>query len=287
MSQSVLFDAPGPRARRRHLVLTVLSVVVLLLILLWVLSKLQDKGNLDGDKWSPFLTAEIWDEYLLPGIWGTLKAAAISIVLALVLGMAFGIGRLSTNRPVRWVCATVVEFFRAVPVLLMMLFAYGLYARFDVFPAEQLALAAVVTGLVPYNGSVVAELVRSGIGGLPRGQKEAGEAIGLTPGQVTRSILLPQALTAMLPSLVSQLVVVLKDTALGYIVTYEELLRKVEQIANYKANMIPTFLVVMAIYIAINSTLTFSAGRLEKRLRTRGRSVVAADPVVQPEPTPV
>jgi glutamate transport system permease protein len=279
---STLFDAPGPRARRRHQVLTVASVGAMALALAWVLARLADKGNLAGAKWSPFLTAEIWTEYLVPGLVGTLEAAALAIVLALALGVLFGVGRLSTYRSVRWVCGVVVEFFRSVPVLMMMLFAYGAYDYLDLVAPEQLSLAAVVTGLVPYNGSVVAELVRSGVGGLPRGQTEAGRAIGLTQGQLMRTILLPQALTAMLPSLVSQLVVVLKDTALGYIISYEELLRKVEQIGTYKANVVPSLLVVAALFIAVNSALTFTAGRLERRLRAGGRGPGRTTPTPGP-----
>lgn len=277
MSASVLFDAPGPAARRRHLGLTFLTLAVMVAALVWVLSKLGAKGNLAGAKWSPFLTGEIWSQYLVPGLLGTLKAAAIAIALSLVVGVLLGIGRLSRHRPVRWACGVVVEFFRSVPVLLMMYFAYGAYAYFQAVPADQLSLAAVITGLVPYNGAVVAELVRSGVTGLPRGQAEAGASLGLTSGQVMRNVLLPQAVTAMLPSLVSQLVVALKDTALGYVVTYEELLRKAEQIGNYKQNLIPALIIVATIYVLVNSLLTAGAGRLERRLRSRGRTVEVAD----------
>jgi glutamate transport system permease protein len=267
---AVLFDVPGPRARARYRVLGVVTVLFILTVLGWVTVQLGAKGQLSGDKWSPFLTAEIWTEYLLPGLSGTLLAAAISIALALTLGVVLGIGRLSERAPVRAVATTIVEFFRAVPVLLMMFFFYNVYGQYQVFPADQVALAAVVSALTLYNGSVVAELIRSGVGSLPRGQREAGLAVGLTPGQVMRSVLLPQAVTAMLPSIVSQLVVVLKDSALGYVITYEELLRKAEQIGNYKANLIPALIVVAAIFIAINATLTSLAGRLEGRMRRRG-----------------
>jgi glutamate transport system permease protein len=269
---SAIFDAPGPKARRRHLLLTLTSIAAMALGGWWVLARLADKGNLAAEKWTPFLTSEIWAEYLLPGLFGTAKAAAVAILLALVLGVLFGVGRLSGNSVVRRVCGTVVEFFRAVPVLMMMLFAYGAYNYLGIVSPENLSFAAVVTGLVPYNGAVVAELVRSGVTGLPRGQTEAGRAVGLTEGQLMRSVLLPQALTAMLPSLVGQLVVALKDTALGYIVSYEELLRKAEQIGSYKANVVPALIVVAALFIVVNSALTFTAGRLERRLSGRKTS---------------
>jgi glutamate transport system permease protein len=266
---SQLFDAPGPVARRRHLLLTLVSLAAMGLGIWWILGRLAEKEVLTAEKWTPFLTAEIWTEYLLPGLLGTLKAAAAAIPLALVVGVLFGVGRLSSSVLLRTPCGAVVEFFRAVPVLMMMLFAYGAYDLLDLVAPEHLSFAAVITGLVPYNGAVVAELIRSGVTGLPRGQTEAGRAVGLTEGKLMRAVLLPQALTAMLPSLVSQLVVVLKDSALGYIVSYEELLRKAEQIGSYKANVVPSLMVVAVIFIVVNSILTLSAGRLERKLSRR------------------
>jgi glutamate transport system permease protein len=269
---AVLFDAPGPRSRRRYRIMGLVSVVVLALVIWFVLDKLNEKGQLTAAKWKPFLTGEIWTEYLIPGLIGTITAAAISVVLALTLGGLLGIGRLSHSAWIRWPSNVLVEFFRAVPVLLMMLFAYKLYAEYDLVPSDRLAFAGVVTGLTLYNGAVVAELVRSGVYSLPKGQSEAAMAVGLSQGQTMRSVLLPQAVTAMLPAIVSQLVVILKDSALGYIITYEELLRKAEQIGNYKANLIPAFIVVAAIFIVINSLLTIVANKVEQRTRRRGHA---------------
>lgn len=270
--QTVLFDAPGPRALRRYRVIAGVGGALSLAVLAWVLLKLGEKGNLTGAKWSPFLESETWTEYIVPGLIGTLKAAAISIVLAGVLGLLLGMGRLSQLAPVRWVSSVVVEFFRAVPVLLMMLFTFALYATNNMFPPSQLSLAAVVTALTLYNGAVIAELVRAGVGGLPSGQREAGLSIGLTDSQTLRSILLPQALTAMLPALVGQLVVVLKDSALGYVITYEELLNKANQVGTSFQNIVPAFLVVAVLFIVINYGLTRLAGLLEQRLNRRGRT---------------
>jgi glutamate transport system permease protein len=277
MSGSVLFDAPGPRAKRRYTAVGVGSIVALLLILWFVIDKLNEKGQLTAAKWKPFLTGEIWTAYLIPGLIGTLTAAAISVVLALVLGTLLGVGRLSAAAWIRWPSSVIVEFFRAVPVLMMMLFTYALYAFYELFPPERLALAAVVTGLTLYNGSVVAELIRSGVHSLPKGQNEAALAIGLTTGKTMRLVLLPQAITAMLPAIVGQLVVILKDTALGYIITYEELLRKAEQIGNYKSNLLPALIFVGALFVLINYFLGLAANKVEQRTRRRGRS--AAGPI--------
>jgi glutamate transport system permease protein len=229
-SASVLFDAPGPRARVRNHIISGITVALTVLVVWVVYSKLNEKGQLTAQKWEPFATANLWKTYILPGVQGTLTAAAVSIVLALALGFVLGVGRMSTHNVIRWVSAVLVEFFRAVPVLIMMIFAYFLYAFYDVFPSKHLALAGVITGLTLYNGAVIAEIVRAGVNSLPRGQSEAAWALGLRWGQTMRSILLPQAITSMLPVLVSQLVVVLKDTAFGYQITFLEMVRQGTQV---------------------------------------------------------
>jgi glutamate transport system permease protein len=276
-TQNVLFDAPGPRARRRHALLAVLGVVLLLLALWVVLRKMASANQLQGAMWEPFVTDRaIWRDYLLPGLWGTLKAALISIVLAGLFGLLFGIGRLSTIGPVRWVSGVVVEFFRAVPVLIMMIFAFGLYTTNSVFANDVNPLAAVVTGLTLYNGSVIAELVRSGVHSLPRGQAEAGLSVGLTPGQVLRSIQLPQALTAMLPALIGQFVTVLKDSALGYQITYAELLSSAKITGSNFANTVPAYIVAAIVFIVLNYALSRVAVWVERRLSRRGRPTLHA-----------
>jgi glutamate transport system permease protein len=270
-TQNVLFDAPGPRARRRHAILTVFGFVLAAGILALVLWKFQAQGQLQASMWTSLFTADVWTSYLVPGLLNTLKAAAISIVLAMAFGLVFGMGRLSHLRAVRWVCSVVVEFFRAVPVLLMMYFTYRYYSSNGVFTNEVNPLAAVVTGLTLYNGSVIAELVRSGVFGLPKGQAEAGLSIGLSQSQTLRSIQLPQALTAMLPALVGQLVVILKDSALGTAVLYPELLQAAKDIGTGYSNTVPAYIFVAVIFILLNYGLTVLAGRVERRLNRRGR----------------
>jgi glutamate transport system permease protein len=270
-AQNVLFDAPGPRARRRHAILTVIGFLLAAGGIALVLWKFAAQGQLEPSMWTSLFTADVWTAYLIPGLINTLKASAISIVLAIAFGLAFGLGRLSHVRAVRWVCGVVVEFFRSVPVLLMMYFAYRYYSNNGVFTNDVNPLAAVVTGLTLYNGSVIAELVRSGVFGLPKGQAEAGLSIGLTQGQTLRSIQLPQALTAMLPALVGQLVVILKDSALGTAVLYPELLQAAKDIGTAYSNTIAAYVFVAIIFILLNYGLTVVAGRVERRLNRRGR----------------
>ncbi|WP_128374949.1 amino acid ABC transporter permease [Streptomyces cavernae] len=273
---SVLYDAPGPRAKRRNVLFSVIFFLLLALLVWWAWKTLDDKGQLEWALWKPFTQSEAWTTYLLPGLADTLKAAALAMVIALPLGALFGIARLSDHRWVRVSAGAVVEFFRAIPVLLLMLFANEFYARStDVSTADR-PLYAVVTGLVLYNASVLAEVVRAGILALPKGQTEAAYAIGLRKGQTMSSILLPQAVTAMLPAIVSQLVVIVKDTALGGVmIGFTELLNTRSTLAAFYANVIPSFIVVAVIYIILNFILTSFAGWLEKRLRRSKRSTGA------------
>jgi glutamate transport system permease protein len=280
---SVLFDAPGPRARLRNRLITVVTIVVVAAVAWIVYSRLNTKGQLTAAKWEPFLTGNLWKTYILPGVQGTLTAAAVSIVLALLLGFLLGVGRLSHRGGVRWLCSIVVEFFRAVPVLIMMIFAYFLYATYDIFPSKHLALAGVITGLTLYNGAVIAEIVRAGVRALPRGQSEAAEALGMRWGQIMRSILLPQAITSMLPVLVSQMVVVLKDTAIGYQITFLEMVRQGTQVGAAYGNYIPALIVIALLMICVNFTLGTFATWLEGRMRRsrRGPEPLHVAPVTQ------
>ncbi|MGC0363676.1 glutamate transport system permease protein [Rhodococcus sp. 27YEA15] len=275
---TVLYDAPGPRARSLY---RLVSLVVLALVVAagYVIYRaMDDKGQITSEKWNPFIESTTWTTYLLPGIRGTLVAAAMSIVFALVLGSALGIGRLSDHAIIRKLCGAFVELFRAVPVLILMIFAYQVFAEYKVFKSSYLALAAVVVGLTLYNGSVIAEIVRAGINSLPKGQSEAAKALGMRKTQIMVTILLPQAITAMLPALISQMVVALKDSALGYLIGYVELVRQAQNLSSVYGNFLPALIVVAAIMIVLNSALTFLATRLEHRLRSgkrKGKGPVA------------
>lgn len=282
-SQTVLFDAPGPKALARHRLLTIVGALLALGLLYLVVAKLADRGQLTGAKWSPFADPAAWTEYLLPGLWGTVKAALLSVLFAGIFGIIFGMGRLSQVTAIRWFCGAVVEFFRAVPVYMMMVFAYyGWFARTPSIPADVAPLLAVVLALTLYNGSVIAELVRSGVFALPKGQREAGLSIGLTDSQTLRTIQLPQALKAMLPALVGQLVVVLKDSALGTAITYPELLTWSKTLGSAYSNTVPAYLFAALMFIALNYSLTKLASLIQERLSRAGTQ---AGPVTTTAPT--
>ncbi|MGW5850912.1 amino acid ABC transporter permease [Streptomyces sp. NPDC055254] len=280
---SLLYDTPGPKAKVRNWIYTGVFAVLVALALWWILDRMAEKNQLAADKWSPFVTdSQIWTTFLLPGLVETLKAGVIAMVIALPLGALLGIARLSDHTWVRVPVGAVVEFFRAIPVLILMIFSSALYVLLGTVSSDIRPLYAVVTGLVLYNASVIAEIVRAGILSLPRGQTDAAQAIGMRKGQIMMYVLVPQAVTAMLPALVSQLVVILKDTALGgAVLGFADLMSMNRQISANYSNTIPTMVVIALLYIAVNFALTSLASWLEKRLRKSkkgtGAVVGAAD----------
>ncbi|WP_010146537.1 amino acid ABC transporter permease [Serinicoccus profundi] len=279
-AQQVLFDIPGPRARARHLIYGVVGSLLILALLGLGVRRMATMGQFEAAKWTPFLEGSTWTFYLLPGLIATLQAAAVAVVLSMVIGIALAMLRMSDIRPVRWASGIFVEFFRSVPVLIMMIFTWQMLVKNPTLVrlVDSLGLTganatfiAVVFALVLYNGSVICEIVRNGVGSLPSGQREAGLSIGLNSAQVRRSILVPQALTSMLPALVSQIVVITKDSALGYIITYPELLSKTRQFGSANANTLVAYLVVAIIFILINYAITKLAEWIEGRQRRKRR----------------
>ena len=238
---SLLFDQPGPKGLKRiriiNWVATILFVVVLVLIVLRLHNPPDGENQLSWELWKPALDGEAWSDFYLPGLWATLRAAFLAVIGSVVFGLVFGIGRLLPSRIVQGICAIVIEFCRAVPVLIMMIFFWRAFAFLDL-PSP--SYWAVVISLVLYNGSVVAELIRSGVGNLPGGQHEAAVALGMTRTQSLMSIEVPQAIYAMLPAAVTQLVVVLKDTALGSIIMYTDLLQESRRLGSMYFNILQT-----------------------------------------------
>lgn len=269
MTQAVLFDTPGPRARRNILVFNVLGGLLAVGVLGLVLWALGQEGQLEATRWTSLFTSNAWVNYFLPGLQNTLVAAFYSVILAVVFGLVFGLGRLAPLAPVRWIAGIVVEFFRAVPVLIMMIALYLGLGFAQVLTPSDVPLVSVVVALTLYNGSIIAELVRSGVFGLPKGQREAAAAIGMTHHQSMRLVELPQALIAMLPSLMSQFVVILKDSALGYIITFNEFLQLSRQFGAANGNMLQALIVCAAVFILLNWILTKLADVVARRLSHR------------------
>jgi glutamate transport system permease protein len=262
---SVLFDLPGPRARARHRLYAGIASAGALAVLGWMLWRLWQEGELDPELWEALSQPNIW-RAIGQGLWGTLSAAAVAIVLSVVFGAMLAVARLSDHAFVRWPAAVVVEFFRAVPLLLLILFLYLAYSP------ELSRYWALVLALMLYNGSVLAEVFRAGINAVPRGQSEAAYAVGMRKNQVMHLVLLPQAVTIMLPAIISQCVIVLKDTALGVIIAYGDLVREGQGIAEFLRHSIVPLALVAVIFIAINYALSKLAVYVERRFALRGHS---------------
>jgi len=260
MTASVLFDAPGPKTRARHRLYAVISTVVLAAIAALVLWRLWQAGQFDPDLWEPFVTPRIVNA-LLWGLGQTLLMAVVAVIGAVLLGFILGIAKLSDHAPIRWPSWLVVEFFRAVPLFMLII---GTWYLLGPQPGGN-GYWAVVIGLWLYNGSVLAEIVRAGINALPKGQSEAAYALGMRKTQVMNAILLPQAVKIMLPAIISQSIVALKDTSLGYAVLAYGLTTNAKEVYRTFDNIIPTALVVALLYIACNLLLTWLATWAQKR----------------------
>jgi glutamate transport system permease protein len=263
MSGSVLFDAPGPRTRARHRAYGMLTGLVLLGLVALVAMRFADRNQFDYDLWEPLVTPEYIRALLVDGLLKTLQMAVLSIIFAVVFGALFGVGKLSDHASVRWLCWGVVEFFRAVPVLLLMIFVFFAYG---VGPGGLSSFWCVVIALTLYNGSVLAEVFRAGILALPRGQSEAAYAIGMRKTQVMTLVLLPQAVKIMLPAIISQMVVALKDTSLGFAILSPGLTYVGKQIYGEFHNQMQMALVVSAIYVVVNMLVSYLATLAQRRL---------------------
>lgn len=257
----LLFDPPGPRARRRIRIATALSVVVLAALLSLAVRQFAAHGQLDRSQWWMFGQWPVL-RFLLTGLGHSLLATAVAAALAFPLGGLVAHGRLARSRLVRGAARTYVELFRSVPLLLLLyIFLFGLPSVGLTFPAFWQLVIPIVLG----NTAVVAEIYRAGVLNLPRGQTEAAYSIGMTHGQAMRYVVVPQALRALTPALVSQLVRLLKDSTLGYVVSYLELLHQAKVLGEYYHAVLATYLVAAAAFIAVNAALSCTASWLEAR----------------------
>ena len=287
MSQSVLFDAPGPRTILRHRLYTVITVVALVGVVAYAVYKLNEEEQFTADKWEVFTTPDYLEFIFIDGVLETLKMAVGGIIGALILGLVLGVGKLSDHRFVRGPSWAIVEFFRAVPVLFLMIFFFSLYG---IYHGDTGPFWCVVWALSLYNGAVLAEVFRAGVLAVPAGQGEAAYAMGMRKGQVMNIVLLPQAVKIMIPAIISQCVVTLKDTSLGYVIASPGLTAVARPIYLEFQNHVPVYLVIAATYIVLNLILTWLATLAQKRFV--GEKKVLEVPMIgeadpkQPTPLP-
>jgi glutamate transport system permease protein len=272
VSEAVLYDVAGPRGRRRILIGSVAGLVLVALVVGVAVARLAAKDVFEAERWRVLTRSDLL-ELLGRGLGATLRAAAVAMVLAMALGALLAVGRLSRRRWLAVPAGAWVELFRGLPLLLLILFLFlGL-------PAAGVTIStfwALVGGLTLYNSAVLGEIFRAGVLSLPKGQTEAAYAIGLRRGQTLRLILLPQAVRRMLPALISQGVTLLKDTSLGFVIAYAELLRTGRNAVEFLGGpySIPVYTAIAVVYIAVNASLSFLARWLDRRTRRRlGRTV--------------
>ncbi|UOE44786.1 amino acid ABC transporter permease [Agromyces larvae] len=280
---SVLFDAPGPKGRRLSRILSAVSAVLVVALLGWmfvVLNSPRESGGItlpgmfDPSRWDIVLDSEMWGFIFGVGVWGTLRAAAVAAVLAILFGIVLSLLRSSEIAWIRIPTAVFIEFFRGMPVLLMMLFIL-LVAGIGQY-------WAVVSALAVYNGALIGEALRAGLVALPRGQREAALSLGMRNLQSKLLVEFPQAFRQMLPIIVAQLVVLLKDTSLAYIVGYPELLRvTLNNLGSYYGNryLFTLWVIAFVLYLAMNLTLSWFARWLSRRGQRRyGAAAEPDDP---------
>jgi glutamate transport system permease protein len=252
-----------------------------------VLGRLWMQGQLSGQKWGALvnpahpLFVTLWTNLGL-ALLRNAEAALLAMALSLLIGTVLAVARISLPPWARWSVASTIEFFRGLPVVIAIFFA----AR--VLPELGISLPLLwylVIGLTAYNSVIIAEIVRAGLASLPRGQAEAAAAFGLTHGQALRVVLLPQAFRIMLPTLISQLVVIFKDTSLGFVILYAEAVRFVAIAIQELHNPLQLYFTIGVIFILINYLLSKLAVFAQQRAQPRRPSRLPAVPGAAPHGT--
>lgn len=275
----VLFDEPGPRGRRRIAFATVGVLVVAAGIIALGVWQFARSGQLAADQWNPFTRSYIV-QIIWQGMEGTLRATVVAVLISFPLGALLGLMRVSVIAPARAVARVYIEFFRSIPLLLL------IYFFLLVLPFWNVNLPIfwkLVVPIVLTNVAILAEVFRAGIGALDRGQFEAAEAVGLRRTQMMRLVVMPQVIRLLLPALVNGLVTVLKDTTLGYVVSYPELMRIAQNLTASLHLLIQTYLIAALIYVVVNAALSQLAHFLERRLSRSRRSGRSAGPIDEAE----
>ncbi|MFR3274121.1 MAG: amino acid ABC transporter permease [Collinsella phocaeensis] len=260
--RDALYEAPGPRTRRRMHVATAVSAVLVLMGIAAIVRQFYVTGQLAPRYWS-FLTRPTTWAFLLQGFRGTVSVALVAGAIALVLGLLLMLGRMSSIRALSAACRGVIDFFRGVPSLLLIYFFFLVVPQYGIklssFWMITLPVALAASG-------VLAEVLRAGVNAVPAGQVEAAWSIGMRPAQIMRTVILPQAVHFVIPSLISQLVVVVKDTTVAYVVSYPDLMQNARVlITNYDA-LVSMYLTVAFVYILLNYVINKLSGIVARRM---------------------
>ena len=275
---SVLYDTPGPRARRRTLVGSLVIGTVLLGVITLAVVQLIRRGQFTAQQWGPLLNPDfdtfrpVWHT-LAGGMANTLNAAAWAILFSVVVGTLLAVLRITASAWWRWLVVGVIELLRGIPVAITIIFVWQVLPLLGI---ELSLMWDLVIGLTLYNSVIIAEIVRAGVDSLPHGQTEAAQSLGLRRAQILAHVQLPQAFRVMLPALISQLVVVLKDTSLGFAIGYAGLVASGNRVHLQLDNPLQVLFLVAVMFIVINYSLSKFATYLENRL-THGKKAPTHD----------
>lgn len=263
--RDALYEKPGPRARRRIAVGTAASLALIAWGLWWVWRQFEAAGQLDARYWELFTYPTTW-AFIGDGLWGTVKLGAAAGAIAFVLGLALMLGRIGRPVWLRALAAALIEVCRGVPSLL---FIYLFTLILPMMGANLPAFWKIVLPVAISAAGPLAEILRAGVNAVPRGQGEAALSLGMRRGKTLRIVILPQAIRYVVPSLIAQLVIVLKDTVFAYLVNYPDLMQNAKVlISNYDA-MLSVYLVTAVIYIVVNYLLNKLAVLVSERTGTR------------------
>ena len=258
----VLYEEPGPKTRKKIKQYTILSIILLVALTVLIIRQFFVTGQLSARYWDFFAKPTTWI-FLLKGLLGTVQIALAGSLIAFVAGFIFMFGRVRGNKIVNAVCSAIIEFSRGVPTLLF------IYFFFFVMPMLGVKITAFWKISIPVAISAsggVAEFLRSGVNAVNKGQREAALSLGFSENRTFFKILFPQGFRFVLPSLISQFVIVLKDSTFAYIVSYNDLMQNsMVLISNYDA-LLSVYLVTAVIYIVINYFLNKFSLSLAKRI---------------------
>lgn len=249
--RDALYEPPGPKAHKRIVIATAVSLIALGALLFVIVRQFYITGQLQAKYWVFFTKYSTW-RFLGRGLAGTLKVALAAGGIAFATGLLLMLGRIGKSRIVRGISTVLIEFSRGVPTLLFIYFFFLIAPQFGLKLPAFLKIAIPVA--ISASG-VVAEVLRSGVNAVPKGQREAALSLGMLDGSVFFKIVFPQALRYVVPALISELVIVLKDTTFAYVVNYSDLMQNARvMISNYDA-ILSVYLVTALIYIIINYLL--------------------------------
>jgi polar amino acid transport system permease protein len=199
-----------------------------------------------------------------PFIGGTLRLAIPAIILGFMLGVFIGLSRLARSRWIKLPATIYVEFFRGVPLVMVIFWFWFIIPV--VLGRSLPEYGVALTAFVVFEAAYLAEIVRAGIQSVPHGQVEAATATGLTRPQTMRNVILPQALRNMIPALVTQFIVLLKDTSLASIIGYVDLTKAAQIVNNREIRPFELYLFIAVIYWLCSYGMSRYARTLEHRL---------------------